>query len=319
MPSRMTRLPMTALAIAAVAAAGCGPGPFTRAASAYGAATEASTDAIAAAPATADRVCRRHAQFAYIQNRLDVLQTPAPIGWNDWFATAKATRERTWAEHCADLAASGKLFKAGLAALRQYAAALEGLVGAGKYDGSDLSTVAEGAGKVAAALESDKAAAAMKPVGNLVGRFATFLLDDVTEDQVEIYVRRADPLVQPLVEALEGYVKALEDEIAGAESFQRETLRALEVRGELDGAKLPATPATLLLFHDFANDTEDDIAATRAVVAGYKAVLARIRAAHGAMVKAGERGDELDLKKSLGATFELLSQLQALNSALSKE
>jgi len=308
-----TRLRLAALLVA-VASSGCGPGPYNRAAAAYGEATEASAVAIAQAPATADRVCRRKARLAYLQTRLGLLETPAPIGWNDWYAGAKATEKQTWAQHCADLAASGKVFGAALGALRQYASALRSLASAGQYDGADLKTSADGAARIAAALESPEAAAVAKPAGNLVAKFATFLLDDITADQLEDYTRRADPLVQPLVESLERYVESLEAQVSAAESFQRDTLRALEVRSGLEGPD-PADPAKLLAFHAFALIAEEEITETRATLAGYRSVLKRVRIAHTAMVKAGAAGDELEIKKALGSVFELATELQALGTA----
>jgi hypothetical protein len=324
-----------AAALLGLAAAGCGPGPFTRAASAYAAANEASASAIASAPTTATRVCRKKAHVSYLQARLGILltsgapgpdepalrpgppATPEDIPWNKWYATAKATEKQTWAQYCAEMAATGKVFSVAVGALRQYGAALKSLTEAGAYDGSDIQKAAEAASVSAQALGNESAAAAAKPVGTLLGRFATFLLDDVTEDQIEPYVRRADPLIQPLVEGMERYIEALEAELKVAENTQRQTLLALEVRSGLSSAG--ADPDKLLIFYGFALETEHSMQDTRAVLEGYKGVLRKLRTAHGAMVKAGAAGNELDIKQTLGSVFDLLTQIQALNSALTKE
>jgi hypothetical protein len=312
----------TLAALLATAASGCaGSGAFTRAADAYGKATQASASAIADVPRLADQICRKRARLAYVQNRLGLLDAPQRIPWNDWYATAKATDKQTFQEYCGELAASGKVFSAALGALSQYAGALRSLAESGKYDGSDLQAVVLGTGTIAGSLGSDAASAAVKPAGSLLGDFATFLLDGITGDKMEDYVRRADPLVQPLVESLEKYVAALGAQVGAAESFERDTLRALEVRSGLDprGPDAGAPPDTgkLMAFYGLAVTAEVDMQATRDALGGYRRVLQRIRAAHGAMVRAGARGDDADVKKVAGSIAELVGELQALGSALS--
>lgn len=297
--------------------AGCGPGPFTRAADAYAEANAASAQEIASAPTTAFRVCRKKARVSYLQQRLGILSTPEDIPWNKWYATAKATDKQSWEQYCAEVATTGKVFSVALGALRQYGVALKSLVEGGKYDGADIQKAAEGAGKIAASLENERVAGATKPIGNLVAQLATFLLADVTEDRIADYVRRADPLVAPLVTGLSQYVDAVDAELRAAENTQRQTLLALEVRGGL--SEPGADPDKLLIFYGFALDTENDMQDTRTILECYKGVLARLKTAHGAMVKAGAQGNDVDIKKAMGAVFDLLSQVQALHAALSKE
>lgn len=312
---RHTCAPACALLLGA---AGCGPGPFTRAASSYASANNASTESLSTAPKTAFRICRKKAHVAYLQVRLGLMSTPEPIPWNTWYATAKATEKQSWEQYCREIESTGKVFSMAVGSLRQYGSALKSLAEGSKYDGADFQSAAEQAGKIATTLESPGVAAAMKPVGTLLGRFAGFLLQDVTEDRIEDYVRRADPIVQPIVEGLEKYVESVEGELQLTENAQRQALRALEARSELAGP-LPGDPLKLVMFYGFALETEEDMQETRAILDGYRSVLRRLRAAHGLLVKAGGAQQEDDIKKAIGSIFELVTQLQSLNSALAKK
>jgi hypothetical protein len=297
--------------------AGCAPGPFTRAAGNYAGANLETTAALAKAPQTAYGICRKRAQLAYLQVRLGVSSTPEPIPWNTWYTSAKATDKQAWREYCASIRSSGVLFGIAVGALRQYGVALKTLAGGGAYDGSDLQGIATNAAGIAVLLEAPGPAAAAQPVGTLAGRFATFLYQDVAEDKIEDYVRRADPLVQALAAGAQRYVAAVEDELDLVENVQRQTLLALEVRADL--VEPPVDPGKLLEFYGFARATEDDIDATRAILDGYRRVAERLGRAHSAMVRVAARGEEIEVKQALGAVFDLLFQLRSLNTALAKE
>lgn len=296
---------------------GCAPGPFTRAVSAYASADLDATTALSKVPQTAYGICLTRAQNAYIQVRLGVSSTPEPIPWNKWFESAKATDKQAWREYCASVRSSAVLFAHAIGALRQYGVALQALADGGVYDGSDLQGTATSASGIAVSLDATGPAGAMRPVGNTVGKFSTFLFADYTDDQIETYVRRADPLVQELTGGLQRYVAAVEEEQRLAEGAQRQTLLALEVRGDL--VEPPVDPAKLITFLGFARETEAGIEDTRAVLVGYRRVAARLAVAHGLMIKAAERGDKLEIKAALGSIFDLLTELQSLNTALRKE
>jgi hypothetical protein len=324
-----------ALAALLLLLAGCGPGPFARAATAYADANAASINGIAKAPRTAVSLCRKRAQASYLQTRLGLLaapladarglhgqarsapEPPAPVPWNRWYDEAKATEKHTWARYCGEIAATGRVFAVALRALGQYGAALKALAAGEDYDGADIEASVASTSKIADALESPGASAAMKPVGNLIGRFAAFLVRDITEDQLEDYIRKADPLVQALVEGIDRYLAALEDERKVTENARRQALLALEARSDLMGQA--SDPTRLMIFFATATTTEEELEQARIALAGYRAVLKQLREAHGALVKAGAAGDEIEIKKALGATFEILTQIHALSVALAQE
>lgn len=306
------------VAFVALGALGCGPGPYAKVADAYGAATEASAAALATAPATAARVCRKRAHAAYLQTRLGLLAAPPqPIPWSRWYAEARATEKQSWSKYCGDVAAAGKLLTLATTAIKQYGAALKALAAGEAYDGAEFQKAVESSSQIADALESPAASAAAKPVGNLLGKLAAFLVRDVTEDKLEDYVREADPVLAPLLEAIERYVAAVEDELKIAENTDRQTLLALEAKSGLSGQEVD--PVKLIAFYGFAVVIEEELASRREALAGYKAVLQKLRAAHEKLARAGTAKDELEIKQALGAVFEILTQVQALSAALSKE
>jgi hypothetical protein len=228
-----------------------------------------------------------------------------------------ATEEQSWSKYCGDVAATGKLLTLATTAIKQYGAALKALAAGEAYDGAEFQKAVESSSKIGDALESPAASAAAKPVGNLVGKLAAFLVRDVTEDKLEDYVREADPVLAPLLEAIERYVAAVEDELKIAENADRQTLLALEAKSGLSGQE--ADPTKLIAFYGFAVAVEEELASRREALAGYKAVLQKLRAAHGKLVKAGTAKDELEIKKALGAVFEILSQAHAVTAAVNKE
>jgi hypothetical protein len=299
-------------------AAGCGPGPFARAAGAYAKANDASLATVEKAPKTAFNLCRRRAQASYLQTRLGLLTAPpAPVPWNRWYDEAKATEKLTWATYCGEIASTGRVFATAVGALRQYGIALQALAAGEDYDGADIEQSVAAAGSIAGALQSPGAAAAMKPVGNLLGRFAAFLVRDITEDQLADYVRAADPIVQELLQGIDGYLAALEDERKVTESARRQALLGLEARSELMGQVVD--PLRLMVFYGVATATEDELERARVTLAGYREVMKKLRTAHGTLVKAGAAGDEVEIKKALGEVFGILTQVHALSTIAQEE
>ncbi|HSO00581.1 MAG TPA: hypothetical protein VLS89_19950 [Candidatus Nanopelagicales bacterium] len=295
-------------------APGCGPSAYARAASSYAKATGEGAAALASAPSAAAAVCRQRARSAYLQTRMGLLAAPPqPIAWSTWYTTAQATEKRTWAQHCGDVAATGKMLAVATNALRLYGAALGALAAGEAYDGADITAAVEAAKPLAEALESPGAAAA-QPVGNLLGKFAAFLVKDITEDKLQDYIQAADPLLGPLVDAIERYVAAVEDEVALAENTERQTLMALEARSGLSGQE--ADPTRLLAFYGYAVSAEEELARRRERLSGFRAVLRQLRAAHAALAQAGSAEDEIEIKKAMASVTELANQVQALGAAL---
>jgi hypothetical protein len=295
---------------------GCvGISPYTTATDAWAKASEDGAKSVATAPASAGKLCTKKAQMTYVQKKL----TAHPeVTWSEFYVNAKegATPTQSWEAYCKEIEATGKLFNVALGALTQYSSALKALAEAGQYDGSDINSMSASAAAIAGSLGDSNAAAKIKPVGALVATFAGLLLGQYTESRLKEYVIKADPLVKPIFDQLDTYLVALDKEfLEGVESSDRQALLAIETKTFPAGQPVEA-PKLMQFFYPLALSFEDDIRQNRAVFGGYRAVIQRMRGAHQDLFDAGKASDPPDVKKALGTISDLLTQLQALKTAL---
>jgi hypothetical protein len=304
---------LAATVLLTLTTAGCGANPYTTATDAWAKASEDGAKSVATAPASAGKLCTKKARMTYLEKKLTVRPE---ITWSEFYVKPNEGAAPNWEAYCKGIEATGKLFNVALGALTQYSSALKALAEAGKYDGSDINSMSASAVKIAESLGNDKAAAAIKPVGGLVASFAGLILGQYTESKLKDYVIKADPLVKPIFNQLDAYLVVLDEEfLTGAEGSERQALLAVEGKTFPAGQPVDA-PKMMQFFYPLALSFEDDIRQDRAVFGGYHAVIQRMRGAHQDLFDAGKASDPPDVKKALGTISDLLTQLQALKTAL---
>ena len=212
------------LAFVPVLLIGCAPaGPFTRAAGAYAKVGTESSAALAAAPSLLARSCLEAADAESLQSRLSRLKFEAEgiklpegdyhVPGEAWLAKAHPTslRAGSWKDYCGEIEQTGKAFSSAVGALGAYSAALAALAQGGAYEGTDLGKTVDGVNKIVASLDKSPSgpSTAVGAVGKSLDRFASVILRERVERDIEAFVLLADPEVQNLLVALRAYVAAV--------------------------------------------------------------------------------------------------------------
>lgn len=308
---------LAALAGLVAASTGCAT-PFTGAVAEYASATTGSTGALDTVPSTASRLCRREAHLSYLHRRFK--GEPVP-GWVDFYAKDLATTTKlTWKDYCAEIDATGPLFAAGVTAISTYASALGTLAGSGEYKANDISDLANNASSIAGSLGQKSLSGAMQPVGQILQQFAQFFVAAYTDHKIQGYVTRADPTVQVLLDKLIAYVDALQTSLVSVDDTLRQEIEARAEQGLVGepgaGAKVDA--ARLLELYAFATTMDRDAWKTRSAITGYRNVLGQMKVAHTKLAKAAATDQLAEAKDAISSVATLLTQLHALQGALSQ-
>jgi hypothetical protein len=295
--------------------AGCSAA-YTRAAAAYADANSASTDAISTTRSTAADMCLKKARLRYLDGRLKEDEKIDP--WNDFFTKkGNATTALSWQEYCQELDKTAELFGLGVAALSDYGAALGALARTGAYDGSNIKDIGDHASSIAGSLgAAEGPAAAIKPAGSIVGSLSAFLFNAVSDHKIKDYVIRADPMVQSLLKALEAYVEALKITLTTTDDARKVVIKNAE-----KGVITPPMDTTKVVqFFQFASSVDDDARRAKQTLDGYIAVMKKMAEAHTKLVNASsDSGTDDDVKNVLGATADLLEQVNTLRPVLTKK
>ncbi len=230
------------LAFVPVLLIGCAPaGPFTRAAGAYAKVGTESSAALAAAPSLLARSCLAAADAEYLQSRLSRLKFEVEgiklpegdyyVPWEAWLAKAHPTSLRggSWKDYCGEIEQTGTAFSSAVGALGAYSAALAALAQGGAYEGTDLGKTVDGVNKIVASLDKSPSgpSTAVGAVGKSLDRFASVILRERVERDIEAFVLLADPEVQNLLVALRAYVAAVRVDVESLLAAQTQSLAGI--------------------------------------------------------------------------------------------
>ncbi len=216
-----TRALTRATLFAALALAGCGASPYTKATDAYGKTVSAGVNGLSPAFELAGDLCYRNAHLEHLQHRIqrdwDWGQR-TPLG--DLFrngGTVKVQRPGTTEtvevpvnKRCESLVSADLLVRKGLAGLDAYAKALTAVGAKTNVDGEKLGDIAKSVGdlpsKLSAADEAKKITDTVVPIGQALGALASAISAAIVEDQLKETILRTHPLVVRILDATKAYV-----------------------------------------------------------------------------------------------------------------
>jgi hypothetical protein len=243
----------------------------------------------------------------------------------------------TWSGYCGELQQSAKAFTVGIAALTTYATSLQTLAENGQGLGAQLTGLEAEVGSSLSGLSSNSslasaAQAIQAPLQDLTNLFVSVYVEKKLKD----YAGQADPKIQALIGALDGWLVAVQAWEGAVADNNKNLVRDLEgimlgVRPQTftqtaDGGwnepTLPPAgglrtghPEALAYFVWFARQQDQASEQFQATVVSSRTVLGSIKSAHTAFKNAdGESGDAL---KDFMVQFScLLKDLQGLQSII---
>jgi hypothetical protein len=291
--------------------AGMGCSSYNRVASQVAHAQVECAEAVRRDASEAYWLCTREAAYAYYEMRLGLGRrgpVSTPPTFLAWYGSEQAGHDAAgrpvaWKAYCQALDDTGTVYHQAVIALRQYAAAIEGLSDAHDFDASGLSSAGSGAGSIAATLSgSTSIQSTAQGIGAAASTLASLVVDQMRTGRLKTLIARAAPNTASLIDHLRDYLDALEAERQNVARQRSDILKILDARRDAAGELTLAAEASLGF--DLTADVGDRLTSLAKQLAQDKELLGTVAEALAALATASAFSDREKEAKAAAAALE---------------
>jgi hypothetical protein len=295
----------TGLALVALSCAACGPLP--KVVAQFGDATAAGAKTLAAAPGVGHAICLDRVQAAFVVERLKQHKWNLDPPWSEYY-------DKKGKAHCDAIAAGDDVVQKALAVLKGYGEALAHVASAGSYDGTNFKDAGDGLKNLLTAVGGEPPyAAAFAPVGGAMDTLVGWLMQAWATSDLKTAIPKAAPAARAMLQALDNYVAALQQEFAKAQSARRQILDGVDVAMQ----KTPDDAVAIVAFSRHIDETERRLQRTEQLLEDYRGALRDLESAQESLEKAAKADDpKPDLGSVLAAVSTAATHLVAIEDAL---